>query len=47
MTTVWVRHDDDWSAWGADEVDCHYATEDLAGWLEALADGHGRPRPAD
>lgn len=47
MTTVWVRHDDDWSSWGADEVDCHYATDDLAGWLEALADGHGRPRPED
>jgi len=47
MTTVWVRHDDVWSSWGAEDVDCHYATDDLAGWLEALADGHGRPRPGD
>ncbi|MGD9537339.1 MAG: pyrimidine 5'-nucleotidase [Alphaproteobacteria bacterium] len=47
MTTVWVRHDDVWSSWGAEEVDCHYATDDLAGWLEVLADGHGSPRPGD
>lgn len=39
MTTVWVRHDDAWSSWGADEVPVHYTTDDLAGWLEVAVDG--------
>jgi putative hydrolase of the HAD superfamily len=39
MTAVWVRHDDEWSSWGANEVNVHYATDDLPHWLEALVDG--------
>jgi len=39
MTTVWVRHDDAYSAWGADEVEVHYTTDDLATWLDAAVDG--------
>jgi putative hydrolase of the HAD superfamily len=39
MTTVWVKHDDVWSSWGAEEASPHYTTEDLAGWLEAVVEG--------
>jgi len=43
MTTVWVRHDDVWSSWGADEVQAHYTTDDLATWLAAAVDGYKGP----
>jgi putative hydrolase of the HAD superfamily len=38
MTTVWVRHDDYWSSWEADQVTPHFETDDLATWLSALHD---------
>jgi putative hydrolase of the HAD superfamily len=46
MTTVWVRHDDEWSSWGADTVTAHYTTDDLPTWLEAVVDGQDALRAA-
>jgi putative hydrolase of the HAD superfamily len=47
MTAVWVRHDDEWSSWGADDVELHYSTDDLPGWLEAVADGRAQAARQD
>ncbi len=47
MTAVWVRHDDEWSSWGADQVEAHYTTDDLPLWLESLVDGHGPKTAGD
>ncbi len=41
MTTIWVRHDDEWSSWGAEHHDADYTTDDLPIWLETLVSGHG------
>jgi putative hydrolase of the HAD superfamily len=36
MTTVWLRHDKDWSGDGADGGHVHHEITDLAAWLEKI-----------
>ena len=38
MTTLWVRGEADWASAGAEEDHVHFAADDLAAWLTAVAD---------
>ena len=39
MTTVWLRHDADWSRAGAGDAHVHHRISDLPEWLEQVLDG--------
>lgn len=39
MTTVWVRHEANWSAPPDEDDYIHHRTDDLTAWLQALQDG--------
>jgi putative hydrolase of the HAD superfamily len=36
MTTVWLRHDMEWSSDGADDGHVHHEITDLTAWLEQI-----------
>jgi putative hydrolase of the HAD superfamily len=46
MTTVWVRVDSPWAQPGDDRTHIHHEIDDLAEWLVAYNDTHGKPAPA-
>ncbi len=46
MTTVWVRVDSPWAQPGDDRSHIHHEIDDLAEWLVAYNDTHGKPAPA-
>ncbi|MBL8705211.1 MAG: pyrimidine 5'-nucleotidase [Rhodospirillales bacterium] len=46
MTTVWVRVDSPWAQPGDDRSHIHHEIDDLAEWLVAYNNAHGKPDPA-